>query len=102
LVFLGLAFVAERYRERLLKGDILLGYLIGYPLGRFFIEYLRPDAWMIGPLAAAQWFAIICVVGGVVLLIVRHQRADQVSPALSPVEEAAESDAESSEEPVEA
>jgi phosphatidylglycerol:prolipoprotein diacylglycerol transferase len=84
-----------------LKGDILLGYLIGYPLGRFFIEYLRPDAWMIGPLAAAQWFAMICVVGGGALLVIRHRRTDQASTALSAVEEAEESDEESS-EPVEA
>lgn len=72
LVFAVLALVAHYLKSRLLPGDILLGYLIGYPLGRFFLEYLRPDAWMIGPLAAAQWFAIVCVVGGGVALAVRH------------------------------
>jgi len=75
LLFVVLALIAHRWKERLLKGDILLGYIIGYPLGRFFIEYLRPDAWMLGSLAAAQWFAIISVVIGVALLIARHTRA---------------------------
>jgi phosphatidylglycerol:prolipoprotein diacylglycerol transferase len=75
LVFIVLALIAHKLKDRLLDGDILLGYIIGYPLGRFFIEYLRPDAWMVGPIAAAQLFAIICIVGGVALLIVRHATA---------------------------
>lgn len=79
LVFVVLALVAHRWRDRLLKGDVLLGYVIGYPLGRFFIEYLRPDAWVIGPLAAAQWFAIVCVVGGVATLVVRHLRGPRTA-----------------------
>ncbi|MEE8391557.1 MAG: prolipoprotein diacylglyceryl transferase family protein, partial [Anaerolineae bacterium] len=65
----------HKLKDRLLEGDIILGYIVGYPLGRFFIEYFRPDAWMIGPLAAAQLFAILCVVGGVATLIVRRARA---------------------------
>jgi phosphatidylglycerol:prolipoprotein diacylglycerol transferase len=72
LVFGVLALIAHRLKDRLREGDILLGYLIGYPLGRFFLEYLRPDAWMIGPIAAAQLFAIIMVVAASAILIVRH------------------------------
>lgn len=82
-VFIVLALIAHKWKDRLLTGDILLGYIIGYPLGRFFIEYLRPDAWMLGPLAAAQLFAVICVVGGAALLIARHVR---VGPGQQPVE----------------
>jgi phosphatidylglycerol:prolipoprotein diacylglycerol transferase len=72
LLFGGLAVVAQRFKPRLKDGDIFFGYLIGYPLGRFFLEYLRPDAWMIGPIAAAQLFALIGVVGAGATLIVRH------------------------------
>jgi phosphatidylglycerol:prolipoprotein diacylglycerol transferase len=75
LVFIALALIARKWKDRLLPGDIFLGYIIGYPLGRFFIEYLRPDAWMLGPLAAAQLFAILCVVGGAAMLVARHGRA---------------------------
>jgi phosphatidylglycerol:prolipoprotein diacylglycerol transferase len=81
LAFIALALIARKLKDRLLPGDILLGYIIGYPLGRFFIEFLRPDAWMIGPLAAAQWFAIACVVGGVAVLVVRHVRAGRSAPS---------------------
>lgn len=72
VVFLGLALLAHYLGKRLLPGDILLSYLVGYPIGRFFIEYLRPDAWMMGSLAAAQVFAIICVVAAAAVLVVRH------------------------------
>ena len=80
LLFITLALLARKLKDRLLAGDILTGYIIGYPLGRFFIEYLRPDAWMIGPIAAAQLFAIICVVGGIAVLVVRHVRARTATP----------------------
>ncbi|HET91676.1 MAG TPA: prolipoprotein diacylglyceryl transferase [Chloroflexi bacterium] len=81
LLFITLAVIAHKLRDRLLPGDLLLGYIIGYPLGRFFIEYLRPDAWMIGPIAAAQLFAILSVVGGTTTLIVRHIKARSTKTA---------------------
>jgi phosphatidylglycerol:prolipoprotein diacylglycerol transferase len=86
LLFIVLAVIAHKLKGRLLEGDILLAYLIGYPLGRFFIEYFRPDAWMLGPLAAAQVFAILCIAVGVTLLIVRHTRAKTAAPAAETVE----------------
>jgi phosphatidylglycerol:prolipoprotein diacylglycerol transferase len=72
LIFVALALIHRKLRGRLLEGDILLGYLIAYPLGRFFIEYLRPDAWMIGPIAAAQLFALVLMVGAAAVLVARH------------------------------
>jgi len=90
LLFIVLAVIAQKLKDRLLGGDIVLGYVIGYPLGRFFIEYFRPDAWMIGPLAAAQLFAIIFAVGGTALLIVRHVRARNTTPAGESIEKAPE------------
>ena len=100
VVFIVLALIAYKWKDRLLDGDILLGYIIGYPLGRFFIEYLRPDAWMLGPIAAAQLFAIICVVGGVALLVVRHTIARQARPPVeTPIEPISEQEAEASDEP---
>lgn len=73
LVFLTLMYVGRRYEERLLKGDIFLLWAILYPLGRFFVEFQRPDAWMIGPIAAAQLFSIIAIVVAVVVMVYRHR-----------------------------
>ncbi len=54
-------------------GDGVLLLFIFYPVGRFLVEFLRPDAWMIGSsLAAAQWFSIIIVILSVSLLLYRH------------------------------
>jgi phosphatidylglycerol:prolipoprotein diacylglycerol transferase len=92
LVFGVLAVVAHKSKARLKEGDILLGYLIGYPLGRFFLEYLRPDAWMIGPIAAAQLFAIICVLAAGAMLVVHHTVAK--TPALAEAVDAAVSNSE--------
>jgi phosphatidylglycerol:prolipoprotein diacylglycerol transferase len=29
-------------------GDVSLGYLVWYPLGRFFLEFFRTDSWFFG------------------------------------------------------
>lgn len=71
-VFLILYNLHARLANRLRDGDILLGYLILYPLGRFFIEMFRPDAWVIGSLATAQWIAIGLMVVSTVVLVLRH------------------------------
>ncbi len=72
LLFLILFYIGSKRYERLKTGDLLVSYLIGYAVIRFFTEMLRPDAWRIGPLAAAQLFSIIFVVFGIALLLVRH------------------------------
>lgn len=73
LVVFGVLYsLHARLPHRLRNGDVTLGYLILYPLGRFFVEMFRPDAWTIGSLATAQWIAIGCVVGGSIVLALRH------------------------------
>jgi phosphatidylglycerol:prolipoprotein diacylglycerol transferase len=94
-VFVVLYNVHSRLKDYLRDGDVLLGYLILYPLGRFFIEMFRPDAWRIGGLATAQWIALILVVLSSVTLVLRHVFWRR-EPAPAPV--AAE---EAQEEPVE-
>jgi phosphatidylglycerol:prolipoprotein diacylglycerol transferase len=79
-VFLILYNVHARLSHKLRDGDVLLGYLILYPLGRFFIEMFRPDAWTMGGLATAQWIAIGCVVIGTIILVLRHIFWDREEP----------------------
>lgn len=71
-MFLLLMFVINRFGHRLRQGDGLWLYLIAYPLGRFWVEMFRPDAWVMGNLATAQWIAIGSVVVATLILIVRH------------------------------
>jgi phosphatidylglycerol:prolipoprotein diacylglycerol transferase len=98
LLFIALAVMAHKWKDRVPKGTVAMSYVIGYPLGRFFIEYFRPDAWSLGPLAAAQWFAIASVVIGVALLVVLNVRAGKEAPTDTVVEATPETE-EPREEP---
>lgn len=75
-------WLPHRFRTVLLDGAVFSLYLIWYPVGRFLIEYLRPDAWMLGPIAAAQVFSALSVLAAVGALVVRYrrQRADAANP----------------------
>ena len=72
LMFALLTWLIARFGRFLRQGDAILLYLIAYPLGRFWVEMFRPDAWTLGQLATAQWIAIGCVAIGCLGLLVRH------------------------------
>ena len=55
------------------KGDIFLGYIVLYSLGRLVIESLRMDSLMFGPFRAAQIVSVLAM-GLASLLIVSHHR----------------------------
>jgi len=74
---LGFAIVmigARRLVNWLRDGDVFCFYLIWYPVGRFWVEFLRPDAWRMGTFATAQWIAILLFAVGVGGLIINHAR----------------------------
>lgn len=72
-LFIVLMVVGRRYRDRLKDGDILSLYLIGYSLGRIFVESLRPDAWLIGSIPTAQLVSVVLIVLGVGLMAWRRR-----------------------------
>jgi phosphatidylglycerol:prolipoprotein diacylglycerol transferase len=73
LMFLLLAWVIWQFGRRLRTGDGVWLYLIAYPLGRFWVELFRPDAWVWGQLATAQWIAMGAILVGLLALIGRHR-----------------------------
>jgi phosphatidylglycerol:prolipoprotein diacylglycerol transferase len=81
-------FLGRRLSGWLRNGDIFFMYLIWYPVGRFFVEMLRPDAWRIGILATAQWFSLAGIIIGVTGLLVNHLRPG--APAIEPTAEPSE------------
>ncbi|TEB10712.1 Prolipoprotein diacylglyceryl transferase [Pelotomaculum propionicicum] len=58
LVFLFLLFF---FRRKRFPGQIMLLYLALYSLGRFFIEGLRTDSEMLGPIRLAQLVSLILI-----------------------------------------
>ncbi|NLS78046.1 MAG: prolipoprotein diacylglyceryl transferase [Chloroflexi bacterium] len=76
LIGFGLFMVlARKLRNWLRDGDLLLLYGIYYPIGRFLVEFQRPDAWKIGTLATAQWISLAAAAICAILLFLRHRRA---------------------------
>ncbi len=67
-------FLARRLASKLKDGDMLAIYMIWYPLGRLWVESLRPDAWMIGSVATAQIISVVLLVAGVGFLAWNHRR----------------------------
>ncbi len=79
-------FLGRKLKNWLRDGDVFLMYLIWYPVGRFWVEMFRPDAWRMGSLATAQWIAIGCLVVAVVGLIVNHRRPRPAAPVAVPAQ----------------
>lgn len=60
LVFSLLLWLRRQHFIR--KGEVFLGYLMTYSLGRFIVEGFRTDSLMLGPLRAAQTMSIILII----------------------------------------
>lgn len=76
LAFFVLSYAASAWSDHLRKGDLALLYLILYPIGRYFAELQRPDAWVAGGtgIPVAQIVSVLCVLGGALGLLWRHRR----------------------------
>lgn len=69
ILLLSLFFYGLRYPQRIKTGAIACGYLIGYSLGRVWIEGLRMDSLMLGPFRIAQVVSLTLVaIGGLGLI----------------------------------
>jgi Prolipoprotein diacylglyceryl transferase len=58
-----------RHPSTLRRGTLFLTYLVGYGTGRFWIEGLRMDSLMLGPLRIAQVVSLVEVVVGLAGLV---------------------------------
>jgi phosphatidylglycerol---prolipoprotein diacylglyceryl transferase len=54
-------------KKKSYEGQVIVLYAILYSLGRFFIEGLRTDSLMIGPLRMAQVISLVGVIGGIIV-----------------------------------
>lgn len=72
----GLIFwISRRFENKLRPGDLFLCYLIWYPLGRFFIEFIRTDSWFFAgtPFNVVHLISAVVIIGSVIALILRHR-----------------------------
>lgn len=68
-LLLTLFFWGERHPNRLKPGTLAMTYLISYSLGRIWIEGLRTDSLMLGPLRIAQVVSLLGISLGLFGLI---------------------------------
>lgn len=85
--FLGFALIfwlSRCFSKRLRPGDILLMYLIWYPFGRFWLEFLRTDSWFFPgtPFNMVHVLCFAAVTSGAIGLYWRHGRAASSSASL--------------------
>jgi phosphatidylglycerol:prolipoprotein diacylglycerol transferase len=72
----GLIFwISRRFEKQLRSGDLFLCYVIWYPLGRFFIEFIRTDSWFFPgtPFNVVHVLSAICIVAAALALYLRHR-----------------------------
>jgi len=70
-VFIVLLLIARRWKNEK-PGDLLLLWGMLYGLGRFLVEFQRPDAWLISGIATAQLIGLGLIILCGVTLMYRH------------------------------
>jgi len=73
-----LLWVGRKFGDRLKSGDIFLLYLIIYPVGRFFLEFLRLDPSPVAGININQTIMAVIAICSTVFLIFRHTRKSSV------------------------
>ncbi len=68
-----LLWLGHRFADRLKRGDLILTYLISYPMARFFLEFLRLDPSPVGTLNINQTLMAIVALSAAVTLWWRHR-----------------------------
>lgn len=65
--------LGRKMASRLKPGDLLLIYMITYPVGRFFLDFLRLDASELAGINANQTFMGIVAICASIILFLRHR-----------------------------
>ena len=78
-IFLFIMFYMRK--KKTYEGEVIVSYITLYSIGRFFIEGLRTDSLMFGPIRMAQFISLVGVVGGLVLHFDLKNRAKKNNAA---------------------
>ncbi|MCP1125986.1 prolipoprotein diacylglyceryl transferase [Bacillus sp. AFS018417] len=71
--FAGVILLLLLRKANLRRGELFFTYLIWYSTGRFFIEGLRTDSLMLGPLRVAQVISIAIIIVSIIFIVVRRK-----------------------------
>ncbi|WP_370297036.1 prolipoprotein diacylglyceryl transferase [Rossellomorea marisflavi] len=73
VVVLILLLIIRRKVKSLRRGELFLTYVIGYSIGRFFVEGMRTDSLMLGDFRFAQVISVALIVVAIVTMIYRRK-----------------------------
>jgi len=80
-----LIWVSRRYARRLKTGDLFLMYLVFYPVGRFFLEFLRLDPSPIAGININQTLMGTVAILSILALVYRHRPGhNELQPEIVP------------------
>lgn len=68
-----LLWLTRKMAHRLKQGDVFLSYLVTYPIFRFFLEFLRLDASLVGGVNANQTLMLLIAMAAAGLIVWRHR-----------------------------
>jgi phosphatidylglycerol:prolipoprotein diacylglycerol transferase len=69
-----LLWLARRYQNKLLPGDVFIVYVIVYAAGRFFLDFLRLDNAQLLGINVNQVIMLLVAIAAGILLFVRHRK----------------------------
>lgn len=69
-------FLSWYSSKKKFKGELILLYMAIYSVGRFFIEGLRTDSLMLGPIRMAQFISLLFIVIAVLVLAIMYKPID--------------------------
>ncbi len=72
--FIGFWVLWLNRKKTTASGNLFLLYLVWYGLGRAFIESLRTDSLMLGPLRVSQVLSVLLCIGAAIALVYRKQK----------------------------
>ncbi|WP_019414301.1 prolipoprotein diacylglyceryl transferase [Paenisporosarcina sp. TG20] len=73
--FTGVILLILLRRVNLIRGEMVLFYIIWYSFGRYFIEGMRTDSlYLIGEIRTAQVVSIIAIVVGIAIIVYRRMK----------------------------
>ena len=72
--FIGFWVLWLNRKKTTASGNLFLLYLVWYGLGRAFIEGLRTDSLMLGPLRVSQVLSVLLCIGAATALWIRNKK----------------------------
>ena len=79
-----LLWLGKKFSAKLKSGDIFLIYLIIYPVGRFFLEFIRIEYSPIAGININQTLMAVIAICAALVLFLRHRKSSKPAEIVSP------------------